>query len=85
MEKKSSGHESTEPKKYNGTLEHKIRHVKREYRTKKAYSEEDRMSMDFCAKCGSKVSRVYSFCPKCGTFHDEFNFRQPAKKSKQKR
>jgi hypothetical protein len=83
MDKK---HESHANEKYIGTLEQKIQNVKREYRAKKEYTEKDLDSMNFCGRCGCKVSRVYSFCQQCGTFHDEFNFREPSKKkSKQNR
>ncbi|HKU33057.1 MAG TPA: hypothetical protein VJR22_04355 [Candidatus Nitrosotalea sp.] len=78
MDKKLTEHNTNE--KYIGMLEQKIQYVKREYRSKKEYTKEDYDSINFCGKCGSKVSRVYSFCSQCGTFHDEFNFREPSKK-----
>jgi len=80
MDEKPAAHSTTE--KYVGILEQKIQYVKREYRGKKEYTEEDYDSINFCGKCGSRVSRVYSFCPQCGTFHDEFNFRETLKKKK---
>lgn len=73
-------HKSPENEKHVGILEQKIQNVKREYRAKKEYTEEELDLMNFCGSCGCKISRVYSFCPQCRAFHDEFNFREPSKK-----
>ena len=72
-------------KKTIGSLDQKIRNVKRDYRNKTETDINKEIPVNFCSKCGSTVSRMYALCKKCGTFHDEYNFGEPRKeKLKQK-
>lgn len=73
-------------KKRVGSLDQKIQNVKRDYRNKSEAEINKEISVNFCSKCGSTVSRMYASCEKCGTLHDEYNFGKPRKeKPKQKR
>lgn len=60
-------------KKSLGSLEEKIQNVKRRYIGDVEPSVNENIS-DLCPKCSSLVPRMFSFCPKCGAFHDEHNF-----------
>lgn len=55
-----------------GTLEKKIQNVKQRYGGETKPS--DGHLADLCPKCGSLVPRMFSFCSRCGAFHDEHNF-----------
>ncbi|MGB9002224.1 MAG: hypothetical protein WCC52_00265, partial [Nitrosotalea sp.] len=73
-------------KKRIDSLDQKIQNVKRDYRNKTEIDIKKEIPMNFCSRCGSAVPRMYMLCPKCGTFHDEYNFGEPKKeKPKQKR
>lgn len=73
-------------KKRVGSLEQKIQNVKRDYRNKTEADVSKEIPVNFCGKCGSTVSRMYTLCSKCGTLHDEYNFGEPKKeKPKQER
>lgn len=73
-------------KKQLGSLDQKIQNVKRDYRKKTEADITKEIPVNFCSRCGSTVPRLYMLCPKCGTFHDEYNFGDPKKeKPKQKR
>jgi hypothetical protein len=56
---------------YIGTLERKIQNVKQRY----AGDSESTIPKipNLCFKCGSPVARMFSFCHKCGAFHDQHN------------
>ena len=56
-----------------GSLENKIQNVKQRYGGEINPSTDSNLS-DLCPKCGSPVPRMFSFCSKCGAFHDEHNF-----------
>ncbi len=56
-----------------GSLENKIQNVKQRYGGETNPSTDSNLS-DLCPKCGSPVPRMFSFCSKCGAFHDEHNF-----------
>lgn len=56
-----------------GSLENKIQNVKQRYGGEISPSIDSNLS-DLCPKCGSPVPRMFSFCSKCGAFHDEHNF-----------
>ncbi|MGI0092635.1 MAG: hypothetical protein ACREA8_00885 [Nitrosotalea sp.] len=56
-----------------GSLENKIQNVKQRYVGETNPSTDSNLS-DLCPKCGSPVPRMFSFCSKCGAFHDEHNF-----------
>lgn len=60
-------------KKPLGTLERKIQNVKKQYGRDDQSSMGENLS-DLCPKCGSPVPRMFSFCSRCGAFHDEHNF-----------
>jgi len=55
-----------------GSLEKKIQNMKQKFGGDKSSVDEN--LSDLCPKCGFTVRRMFSFCPKCGTFHDEHNF-----------
>jgi hypothetical protein len=56
-----------------GSLENKIQNAKQRYGGEISPSIDSNLS-DLCPKCGSPVPRMFSFCSKCGAFHDEHNF-----------
>ncbi len=56
-----------------GSLESKIQNVKQRYGGDTNPPSDSNLS-DLCPKCGSPVPRMFSFCSKCGAFHDEHNF-----------
>ena len=56
-----------------GSLENKIQNVKQRYGGEISPSTTSNLS-DLCPKCSSPVPRMFSFCSKCGAFHDEHNF-----------
>ncbi|MGI0075745.1 MAG: hypothetical protein ACREA5_07370, partial [Nitrosotalea sp.] len=68
-------HEEEEPEKTRklGSLENKIQNVKQRYVGETSQPTNRNLS-DLCPKCGSPVPRMFSFCSKCGAFHDEHNF-----------
>lgn len=56
-----------------GRLERKIQNVKQRYEgDSKPLTDEN--LVDLCPKCSSPAPRMFSFCSKCGAFHDEHNF-----------
>lgn len=60
-----------------GSLERKIQNVKKRYGDD-SLSVSERLS-DLCPKCSNPVARMFSFCSRCGAFHDEHNFIDVAK------
>jgi predicted nucleic acid-binding Zn ribbon protein len=66
-----------------GSLEKKIQKAKQQYGGNSTQSRVENIS-DLCPKCGSPVPRMFSFCSKCGAFHDEHNF-VDVRKAKQKK
>jgi len=56
-----------------GSLERKIQNVKKRYGGDDQLSLNERLS-DLCPKCSTPVPRMFSFCSRCGAFHDEHNF-----------
>ena len=68
--------------RYIGTLERKIQNVKQRY----TGDSESTIPMipNLCFKCGSPVARMFSFCQKCGVFHDQYNLIN-TRKSQQKK
>ena len=65
--------EEVEKTKKVGSLENKIQNVKQRYGGEIGPSTASNLS-DLCPKCGSLVPRMFSFCSRCGAFHDERNF-----------
>ncbi len=65
--------EESEKTRKVGSLESKIQNVKRRYGGEVSPSTDSNLS-DLCPKCSSPVPRMFSFCSKCGAFHDERNF-----------
>jgi ribosomal protein L32 len=55
-----------------GSLEKKIQTMKQRYAGETKPS--DSHLADICPKCGTLVPRMFSFCSRCGAFHDEHNF-----------
>ncbi|MGI0017154.1 MAG: hypothetical protein ACREA1_00430 [Nitrosotalea sp.] len=53
-------------------LERKIQNVKQRYGGDKKPTNEN--LVDLCPKCSTPAPRMFSFCLKCGIFHDEHNF-----------
>ncbi|MDE1769499.1 MAG: zinc ribbon domain-containing protein [Thaumarchaeota archaeon] len=74
--------ENESRKKQTGSLERKIQNVKKQYGAD--YSSKDENISDLCPKCGSPVPLMFSFCSKCGAFHDEHNY-VDVRKSQQKK
>lgn len=60
-------------KKQIGTLERKIQNAKRGYDPDSEMPKGENV-LDLCLKCSFPVSRMFSSCPRCGTFHDVHNF-----------
>ena len=65
-----------------GSLERKIQNVKKRYGDDQL-SVSERLS-DLCPKCSNPVPRMFSFCSRCGAFHDEHNFIDVAKAQQKK-
>ncbi|MHB8546871.1 MAG: hypothetical protein ACYDAJ_08915 [Nitrosotalea sp.] len=65
--------EESEKTRKVGSLEKKIQNAKQRYGGETNPSTDSNLS-DLCLKCGSPVSRMFSFCSECGAFHDEHNF-----------
>lgn len=55
-----------------GILERKILEVKKRYGDDPPTIDEN--LSDICPKCSTVITRMFSFCPRCGAFHDEHNF-----------
>ncbi|CUR52301.1 membrane protein of unknown function [Nitrosotalea devaniterrae] len=55
-----------------GRLERKIQNVKQRYEGESKITNEN--LVDICPKCSSPAPRMFSFCSKCGAYHDEHNF-----------
>jgi hypothetical protein len=55
-----------------GSLERKIQNAKKLYGDD-SLSVNERLS-DLCPKCSTPVPRMFTFCSRCGAFHDEHNF-----------
>jgi predicted amidophosphoribosyltransferase len=66
-------HEEESGTRKRGSLENKIHDAKQRYVGETNPSTDSNLS-DLCPKCGSPVPRMFSFCSKCGAFHDEHNF-----------
>ena len=66
-----------------GSLERKIQNVKKVYGGDDQLSVNERLS-DLCPKCSNPVPRMFSFCSRCGAFHDEHNFIDVAKAQQKK-
>lgn len=66
-----------------GSLERKIQNVKKIYGGDDPLSVNERLS-DLCPKCSNPVPRMFSFCSRCGAFHDEHNFIDVAKAQQKK-
>jgi len=59
-------------KKPIGRLERKIQNAKQRYEGDSKPANQN--LVDICPKCSSPVPRMFSFCSKCGAYHDEHNF-----------
>lgn len=59
-------------KKPMGRLERKIQNAKQRYEGDSKPTNEN--LVDICPKCSTPVPRMFSFCSKCGAYHDEHNF-----------
>jgi ribosomal protein S27AE len=55
-----------------GILERKILEVKKIYGDDQ-YPVAENLS-DICPKCSTVITRMFSFCPRCGNFHDAHNY-----------
>lgn len=60
-----------------GILDRKILEVKKIYGDDPPSIPEN--LTDICPKCGTIIPRMFSFCSRCGAFHDEHNFVDLAK------
>jgi predicted amidophosphoribosyltransferase len=55
-----------------GILDRKILDVKRIYGDDQSPVAEN--LSDICPKCSTIIPRMFSFCSRCGAFHDEHNY-----------
>ena len=55
-----------------GILNRKILEVKKIYGDDQSPVAEN--LSDICPKCSTVIPRMFSFCSRCGAFHDEHNY-----------
>ncbi len=65
-----------------GSLEKKIQTAKQRYEG--GTTSTNGHLADLCPKCGTLVPLMFSFCSRCGAFHDEHNFIDTRKSMQQK-